>query len=82
MSTKDDGGRAVNKSLRDEFAGQALTGFLADGSQRLVAKAVEEGEHGGNVADTVALMAITNAQIASGCYALADAMLTERTKVR
>ena len=67
-------------SLRDWFAGQALVGFLANGSQRLVAKAVEESEAGQNVADTVALAAIVNTQIAGGCFALADAMLAERKK--
>lgn len=67
-------------SLRDYFAAAALTGFLADGVQRLVAVAVENSKQGAQIADTEAMAAIVNAEIAAGCFMLADAMLAERER--
>jgi hypothetical protein len=69
-------------TLRDWFAGQALAGFLADGSQRLVARAIEEGPNRHLIQDPSARAAIVNEQIALGVYALADAMLRERDRER
>ena len=74
MSAQDE------KTLRDEFAMAALTGFLADSSQRLIAQAIEEDENRALIQDTQAKAAIVNEQLAAGCYALADAMLAERNK--
>jgi hypothetical protein len=69
---------ADGMSLRDWFAGQALAGFLADGSQRLVAEAIEESADRVFIQDTKALAALANEAIARGVYALADAMLAAR----
>ena len=67
-------------SLRDWFAGQALIGFLADGSQRKVAKAISESAEAALIQDDRAKTAIINELIAEGMYSLADAMLAERSK--
>lgn len=67
-------------SLRDYFAAKALQGFLANGSQRLIAHEIENSPEGKQIADTEALRAIVNNQLALGCYRLADAMLAERTR--
>lgn len=98
MSEKDNGGPAFpipaaehsqgghfqeyGMSLRDYFAAAALTGFLADGSQRLVNEAVVASPEGKLIADTQALARIVNGEIAKGCYALADAMLAVGSKTR
>ncbi len=68
-------------SIRDYFAGQALVGFLADSSQRLINEAVRQSPEGQYVADEVALRSIVNEQLADGCYALADAMLAKRESI-
>ena len=83
-----DGGPAFPRSasvfddrgmrLRDYFAAQALTGFLADGSQRLIAQALEEDPNRHLIQDATAKAAVVNEQLALGCYALADAMLAAR----
>ena len=66
-------------SLRDWFAGQALAGFLSNGSQRLINEACKKEpaflDKGPN-----ARAAVVNELIASGCYELADAMLAESSK--
>lgn len=67
-------------TLRDHFAAAALQGFLANGSQRAIAHEVETSPLAAQVNDTEALRAIVNAQVALGCYRLADAMLAERAK--
>lgn len=77
---KTDVGYNPGMMLRDWFAGQALAGFLADGSQRKIAKAVEASADRSLIQDTAALASVINEQLASGAYALADAMLLERDK--
>jgi hypothetical protein len=67
-------------TLRDWFAGQAMMGFLADGSQRLVAAAIEEDAPLGMFQDATAKASVVNQQLAIGFYQLADAMLAEREK--
>lgn len=66
-------------TLRDWFAGQALAGFLADGSQRKIAASIEADLTWDDSADAETKAAIVNEQIAIGVYALADAMLAART---
>lgn len=69
----------LGMTMRDYFAGQALQGFLADGSQRHINEAIKESrEASGMVADSVAMTAIVNGLLAEGAYALADAMLAAR----
>ena len=70
------------KTLRDEFAMAALEGFLADGSQRLIAQALEEDPNRALIQDALALASVVNEQLAAGCYALADAMLRARALQR
>ena len=65
-------------TLRDWFAGQALAGFLADSSQRLIAAAIEDDPDRALIQDSLAKAAVVNQQLAEGCYALADAMLAAR----
>jgi hypothetical protein len=65
-------------SLRDWFAGQAMVGFLADGSQRLVAEAIENSGEGRLIDGPAALESVVTEQLARGFYAIADAMLAER----
>ena len=65
--------------LRDWFAGQALVGFLADGSQRHINSHCEQVP-GFLEKSTDERAAIVNEQIAAGVYELADAMLTHREK--
>lgn len=67
-------------SLRDWFAGQAMAGFLADGSQRLVAQAIEQDAPLGLFQDASAKASVINEQLAIGFYQLADAMLAQRLK--
>lgn len=66
-------------TLRDWFAGQALMGFLADGSQRHVNEALKQEPRFLDLGPS-GRMSILNEQIASGCYGIADAMLAERSK--
>lgn len=70
--------RQEGMTLRDWFAGQALAGFLSDGSQRLVAAALAEDENFHLIQDARAKASVVNVEIAEGCYALADAMLLAR----
>lgn len=67
-------------SLRDWFAGQALQGFLADSSQRLIAEALESDLDRPLIQDARAKASIVNHQLAAGCFALANAMIAERSK--
>jgi hypothetical protein len=64
-------------SLRDWFAGQALSGFLANGSQRLVHEACKEEPDFLDMGPDRRAK-VVNEQIARGCLALADAMLAAR----
>lgn len=75
MTTKNDGGAAfpdfkqTGMSLRDYFAAKAMQGIASDQRQMMALgeKAAENGF------DPVALLA-------TGAYAIADAMLAERAK--
>jgi 5,10-methylenetetrahydrofolate reductase len=70
-------GRA-GMSLRDWFAGQALAGLLADGTQRLVAKAFKDADKFFEFRDPLEKASIVNVQIALGAYGIADAMIAAR----
>lgn len=68
---------APGMTLRDWFAGQALAGFLANGSQRLVNEAcIEEPDF--LDMGPAKRMRIVNEQVAAGCFGIADAMLAAR----
>lgn len=77
---RDDDAAARGMSMRDYFAAKAMQGFLANGSQRLIAHEIENSHEGQQVADIEAMRAIVNAQLALGSYRIADAMLAERDK--
>lgn len=70
----------MGMTLRQWYAGQALQGFLADGSQRLVAHALELDDNFNIIQDTNAKASVANTLIAEGCFALADAMIAESEK--
>lgn len=71
-------GGDIGTTLRDWFAGQALVGFLSDGSQRLINEACKDVPEFLDMGP-VSRAAVVNEQIASGCYALADALLAARS---
>lgn len=69
---------AAAPELRDLFAAAALTGFLSNGSQRLIADALEEGDGFASIQDALAKASVVNHELAAGSYALADMMLHVR----
>lgn len=81
-----DGGacETVNErgmSLRDYFAGQMVMGVFASGSHRRVAAEIEgECEREDITASPVDIGHFAEERIAAMAYAMADAMLKERTK--
>lgn len=66
--TKETGGPASEKTLRDYFAGQALVGLLS-GEQCADGKRQEDG--------SIKDWKVVNVEM---CYEFADAMLKERTR--
>lgn len=70
-------------SLRDYFAGQALTGVFASGSHRRVAEEIgRESQMQDMGLTATALGKLSEARIAEMVYAVADAMLSARAQAR
>lgn len=66
-------------TLRDWFAGHALAGLLSDGSQRLINDACKDVPDFLDMGP-VKRAEVVNSQLATGSYAIADAMLAERER--
>lgn len=79
MVEADKDGEAMNGlTLRDFYAAAALAGFLSNGSQRLIADALENGEGFTSIQDPLAKASVVNHELAAGCFAVADMMLHVR----
>ena len=66
-------------SLRDYFAGQALTGMFACGGHRDVAAGIAEDKHAFCLTPTE-IGEAAEERIAAMAYSMADAMLAERER--
>ncbi len=75
MSKIDDGGPASKATLRDLFAGQALSGILADTTTRV-------GFTGSDGSGWPSNERKFRAAVAESAYAHADAMLSARKAVQ